>query len=68
MNANAFIDQSAALILTSVGKAKELHIPEEKWVYLHGCAAAEPVVNGRPCWKKGEVGLSESPVLPLLQV
>ena len=40
MNANAFIDQSAALILTSVGKAKELHIPEEKWVYLHGCADA----------------------------
>lgn len=40
MNSNAFIDQSAAIILTSVGKAKELGIPEEKWVYLHGCADA----------------------------
>ncbi len=38
MNANAFIDQSAALILTSVAKAKSLGIPREKWVYLHGCA------------------------------
>lgn len=38
MNANAFIDQSAAVILTSVAKAKELGIPREKWVYLHGCA------------------------------
>ena len=40
MNSNAFIDQSAALILTSVAKAKELNIPREKWVYLHGCADA----------------------------
>ena len=40
MNANAFNDQSAALILTSVAKAKELGIPRENWVYLHGCADA----------------------------
>ena len=40
MNANAFIDQAAALILTSAGKARELGIPEDKWVYLHGCADA----------------------------
>ncbi|MCB1509531.1 MAG: acetyl-CoA acetyltransferase [Hyphomicrobiaceae bacterium] len=40
MNANAFIDQAAALVLTSVGKARELGIPESKWVYLHGCADA----------------------------
>jgi acetyl-CoA C-acetyltransferase len=40
MNANAFIDQSAALILTSVAKARALGIPEKKWVYLHGCADA----------------------------
>ncbi len=38
MNANAFIDQSAALIVTSVGQARELGIAEAKWVYLHGCA------------------------------
>ena len=38
MNANAFIDQSAALLMTSVGQARELGIPESRWVYLHGCA------------------------------
>ncbi len=38
MNANAFIDQSAALILTSAAKAKALGIPRDRWVYLHGCS------------------------------
>ena len=38
MVANAYIDQSAAFIITSVGAARELGIPEAKWVYLHGCA------------------------------
>jgi acetyl-CoA C-acetyltransferase len=40
MNANAFIDQSAAVILASVAKARELGISEDRWVYLHGCADA----------------------------
>ena len=40
MNANAYIDQAAALVLMSVAKAKALGIPQEKWVYLHGCADA----------------------------
>jgi acetyl-CoA C-acetyltransferase len=40
MNANAFIDQSAAVILTSVAKAKVLGIPQDRWVYLHGTADA----------------------------
>ncbi|MGY9056782.1 MAG: acetyl-CoA acetyltransferase [Alphaproteobacteria bacterium] len=38
MNSNAFIDQASAVIVTSVAKAKEMGIPREKWVYLHGCA------------------------------
>lgn len=38
MNANPYIDQAAAVIITSVKTARELGIPEEKWVYLHGCA------------------------------
>jgi acetyl-CoA C-acetyltransferase len=38
MNSNPFVDQAAALILTSVGVARDLGIPREKWVYLHGCA------------------------------
>lgn len=40
MNANAFIDQASSVILTSVAKAKELGISEDRWVYLHGCADA----------------------------
>lgn len=40
MNSNAFIDQASAVMLTSVAKARELGIPESKWVYLHGCADA----------------------------
>ena len=40
MNSNAFIDQSAAIILTSVAKAKALGIPEDRWVHLHGCGDA----------------------------
>ncbi|MGB0552524.1 MAG: acetyl-CoA acetyltransferase [Alphaproteobacteria bacterium] len=35
MNSNNSVDQGAALILTSVGKARELGIAEERWVYPH---------------------------------
>ena len=38
MSANAFIDQGAALILTSVARARQLGIAPDRWVYLHGCA------------------------------
>jgi acetyl-CoA C-acetyltransferase len=38
MNANAIIDQAAAVLMTSVGKAREWGIPPERWVFLHGCA------------------------------
>ena len=40
LNSNAFIDQASAIIMTSVEHAKSLGIPEDKWVYLHGCADA----------------------------
>jgi acetyl-CoA C-acetyltransferase len=40
MNSNAFIDQAAAIILTSVAAARRLGIPEDRWVHLHGCADA----------------------------
>ncbi len=40
MNANAYIDQAAALILTSVANARKLGIPQDKWVFLHGCGDA----------------------------
>ena len=38
MNANAIIDQAAAVLMTSVGRAREWGIPPERWVFLHGCA------------------------------
>jgi len=38
MNANAFIDQAAALVMTSVGLAQQLGIARDRWVFLHGCA------------------------------
>ncbi|WP_304164241.1 acetyl-CoA acetyltransferase [Phenylobacterium aquaticum] len=31
-------NQGAAVLMTSVGKARELGIPEDKWIYLHGGA------------------------------
>jgi len=40
MNAILDVDQSAALIMTSASAARELAIPEDRWVYLHGCGDA----------------------------
>jgi len=40
MNANALVDQAAAVVLTSTALADALGIPEGKRVYLHGCADA----------------------------
>jgi acetyl-CoA C-acetyltransferase len=38
MVAQDSVNQGAALILTTVGKAKQLGIPESNWVYMHGAA------------------------------
>jgi acetyl-CoA C-acetyltransferase len=38
MVAQDSVNQGAALLLTTVGKAKELGIPESNWVYMHGAA------------------------------
>ena len=38
MVSNAFIDQAAAFLVTSVGVARELGIDPKRWVFLHGCA------------------------------
>ena len=43
------VNQGAALILTSVGEARSMGVPEAKWVYLHGYAqAADRVPTERP--------------------
>ncbi len=45
MNAFNHVDQSAALLLTSVGNARAIGVPEDRLVYLWGCADAnEPVM------------------------
>lgn len=43
LNAVIEVDQAAAVVMTSVGKARALGIPEAKWVYLHGCGDASDI-------------------------
>jgi acetyl-CoA C-acetyltransferase len=43
LNAVIEVDMAAAVVMTSVGKAREFGIPESKWVYLHGCADASDI-------------------------
>ena len=45
LNAVIEVDMAAAIVMTSVGKARELGIPESKWVFLHGCADASDIWN-----------------------
>lgn len=46
------VNQGAALIVTSVGVARELGIPESQWIYLHGYAAAAE----RPLEERAHLG------------
>jgi acetyl-CoA C-acetyltransferase len=45
LNAIMEVDQSAGVIIASEAKARELGVPEDKWVYLHGCADAADLWN-----------------------
>ncbi|MBX3027890.1 acetyl-CoA acetyltransferase [bacterium] len=40
MNAIIAVDQAAALLLTDTETARELGVPEERWVYVVGCGDA----------------------------
>jgi len=40
LNAIMQVDQSAGVLIASVRRARELGVPEDRWVYLHGCADA----------------------------
>lgn len=40
MNAIMNVDQSAAVLMTSVQAAREMGIPESRWIFLHGGAEA----------------------------
>ena len=60
MNSNAYIDQSSAVIMTSVGIARELGIAPDKWVFLHGCA------DGHDHWYVSQrTNLHSSPAIRL---
>ncbi|MBL8556624.1 MAG: acetyl-CoA acetyltransferase [Phenylobacterium sp.] len=43
LNAIMEVDQSAGVLMASVAKARELGVPEGRWVYLHGCADAHDI-------------------------
>ena len=43
MNAVIQVDMSAAVVMTNVKTARALGIPQDKWVYLHGCADATEI-------------------------
>ena len=43
MNAINMINQGAALVMTSERRARELGIPRDRWLYLHGCAQASEI-------------------------
>ena len=45
LNSIIQVNQGAAVILTSVAKARELGVSEDKMVYLHGCADANDIWN-----------------------
>jgi acetyl-CoA C-acetyltransferase len=40
LNAIMEVDQSAGVLIASEKKARELGVPQDRWVYLHGCADA----------------------------
>ncbi len=43
LNAVIEVDMAAAVVMMSVEKARELGVPEAKWVFLHGCADANDI-------------------------
>jgi acetyl-CoA C-acetyltransferase len=45
LNSVIQVNQGAALILTSVARARELGVAEDRMVYLHGCADALDIWN-----------------------
>jgi len=40
MNSRDAVNQGAAVVMTSIGRAKKLGIDPSKWIFLHGCSEA----------------------------
>lgn len=45
LNSVIRVDQGGAWLMMSAGKAKELGVPEDRWVFLHGCADTHDIWN-----------------------
>jgi acetyl-CoA C-acetyltransferase len=58
LNAVIDVDMAAAVVMTSVAKARELGIAESKWVFLHGCADASDL-----WWVSQRVNYHSSPAI-----
>lgn len=81
LNAIMEVDQSAGVLIASVRKARELGVPEDRWVYLHGCADAADLwhvmdrqdyhsspamrLTGKKALEMAGVGLSDIEVIDL---
>jgi acetyl-CoA C-acetyltransferase len=81
LNAIMEVDQSAGVLIASVKKARELGVPEDRWVYLHGCADASDLwypldrqdfhsspamrLTAKRAFEMGGVGLDDIDVIDL---
>ena len=45
LNAIMDVDQSSGVLMTSLARARELGVPEDRMVFLHGCADANDIWN-----------------------
>ena len=48
------VNQAAAVLVTTAGRARELGVPADRWIYLHGHAETEEF----PLWERPRLGYS----------
>ncbi len=68
MNAMDGVNQGAAVIMTSVAKARELGIDQSKWVFLHGCGEANEkilVSERRDYYSAPAIGVNSAKALEM---
>ncbi|MBS0474408.1 MAG: acetyl-CoA acetyltransferase [Proteobacteria bacterium] len=53
------VNQGAAIVLASIGEARRLGVPEERWVHIHGVAdCAEPTMLSRADLEKSPAAVA----------
>jgi acetyl-CoA C-acetyltransferase len=81
LNAIMEVDQSSAVLICSVRKARELGVPQDRWVFLHGCADAADLwyplerqnyysspairLTGERAFEMAEIGLADIDIIDL---